>query len=124
MIDSRSLYRKLSVRALVEDSLQLPEIFGGYVSLHGERSYSSRDGSDHASNLSPCKSSPRQYIHVYMKALMVEMNRLTYIIHVTVVVKLNYLSSRMMRLFAVNCVQFVVLHIQYCQELLLTTLPY
>ena len=53
--------------------------------FHGERSYSSWDGS-RSSNLPPCKPSPRRYMHVriWREALMMEMSRLTYIVHVTV----------------------------------------
>ena len=82
MITSRSLYRKLPVRArvLVAASRDFRRM------LHGERSYSSRDGSDH--QICPHARGLLVNTSTYMKALTVEMNRLTYIIHVTVEVKL------------------------------------
>jgi len=121
MIASRSLYRKLPVPTSARWRLAAPSRDFRRM-LHGERSYSSRDESDHRI----CHHASRLLVNTftYMKDLMVEMIALYIHYPRDCWSKAYYiLSSRMMRLFTIiNCVQFSVLHIQYRQELLLTTL--
>ena len=78
---------KYRIRARVEDSLQLPEIFSGCSIEKGVTV--ADDGKPSSTDHRICHHTSRLLVNTSTyKALMVEMSRLTYIIHVTVEGKL------------------------------------